>query len=85
MSTESSTPSRGSAYDLLSKPIADISDDDLAIIVDDLRKRRAFYTSGKADRPDKPPKTEPTAASKKQATLDILAGLDLKLPGGAKL
>lgn len=71
-----------SAYDLLTKPTAEISDADLKLICADLRKRREAYVESKGkrpDRPDKPKAIKPTDESRKQVTADLIAQLGLQL------
>lgn len=47
-----STPAHADAYELLSRPTLDYTDEEVAKVVADLRRRRtAFLTQGKADRP----------------------------------
>lgn len=73
---------RQSAYELYTKPILTITDEELEkVIIPDLRKRRALYKQGKGtpDTPGKKKASPTTASEKKQNTLDILASLDLKL------
>lgn len=73
------------AYALLSKPTLDLSDDQVELIVADLRRRRELYIkTGKPDRPAKPkaaPKAKATADDKKANTAALLASLDLTLDG----
>lgn len=70
------------AYSLLSKPTLDLSDAEVDLIIDDLRKRREAYI--KTGKPDKP-KVVKAAAKKLNAdekarnTAALLA--QLKLPG----
>jgi hypothetical protein len=79
--TENSSPEIG-AYDLLSKPTLDLSDAEVDLIIADLRKRRAAYVStGKADRPkkEKAATVKLEKDDKARNTAALLASL--KLPG----
>jgi hypothetical protein len=80
-SAPTETPTPPSAYELLSKPIGEISNANLEVIVADLRRRRAAYKNGTADRPDKvkAAKAAPKTPTEIQAlTADLLADLNLK-------
>lgn len=72
-----------SAYDLLSTPTLDLTDDQVEDIVVDLRKRRELYIkTGKADKAPKPkaePKAKATADDKRRNTEILMASLNLKL------
>lgn len=60
-----------SAYDLLSKPTLELTDEEVEAIVADLRVRRnAYVTRGKKDDPKKP-------VDKQQATADLMSDLGL--------
>jgi tartrate dehydratase beta subunit/fumarate hydratase class I family protein len=70
------------AYSLLTRPTLEITDEQLEIIVANLRARRAAYMAGTADRPDKPKAASAapkTAAEKDALTKALLGELDLKL------
>ncbi len=70
------------AYSLLTRPTLELTDAQLVIILENLRKRRAAYMAGTADRPDKPkaasakPKTQ---QEKDDLTKSLLADMDWKL------
>lgn len=71
-----------SAYDLLSKPVHEITDAEAELIIADLRRRREAYI--KIGKPDKPAKDKVVAAKldkdeKARNTAALLASL--KLPG----
>ena len=71
-----------SAYDLLSKPTLELTDDEAEIIVADLRaKRAAFVRTGKVDKPkaEKAAKVKLGSDEKARNTAALLA--QLKLPG----
>lgn len=70
------------AYALLSKPTLNYTDDEVALVVADLRKRRAAYVStGKVDKPKKE-KVEREKLSKDEKARNTAALLaSLKLPG----
>lgn len=77
------------AYSLLSKPTLELTDAQVAVVVSDLRARRARHVAtGKADAPRKAlakPKAEkPTEAMRKEASRNLLADLGLDL-GDLKL
>jgi len=68
----------GSAYELLTRPTLDLTDDEVSLIISDLRRRREAYVStGKRDEPHKQPREKPTAESKAALTASIAAGLDI--------
>lgn len=70
-----------SAYDLLSTPTLDLSDDQVQAIIIDLRKRRELYIkTGKADKAPKPkaePKAKATADEKARNTAILLSQLKI--------
>lgn len=73
-----SEPQAGSAYELLTKPTLNLTDDEVSLVIADLRRRREAYVSaGKRDEPHKPSKTKPTAESKASLTAAIAANLDI--------
>lgn len=70
------------AYSLLSRPVLELTDAEVEVIVTDLRRKRELFVSsaGKTrDTPGKAKASKPTDESKKAATADLLAGLNLKL------
>lgn len=72
------------AFELLSKPTLNLSDDDLLMIANDLRAKRIRFLKGQADRPGatapKRRKVEVTEESKELVTQHLLGELtNLKL------
>lgn len=68
-----------SAYDLLTTPTADLTDEDVELIIEDLRQRRhAYVTEGKKDEPHKRKKAPVTKEEKAENTAGLasLLGLD---------
>lgn len=74
-----------SAYELLSRPVLELTDAEVETVLADLRrKRHLFLTKGEADNPKKASKASAaklSADDKKANTLSLLAQLNLKLPG----
>jgi hypothetical protein len=70
------------AYELLSKPTLEISDEEALTIIADLRqRRRAYLTSGKVDKPKKE-KVEAVKLDKdEKARNTALLLASLKIPG----
>lgn len=58
-----------SAYDLLSKPTLELSEDEIKLICEDLRKRRERFLAGQKDNPPKPKKAEPPKTAEEKAAL----------------
>lgn len=70
------------AYDLLSKPTLDISDDEALKIIADLRaRRRAYLATGKVDKPKKEKVTAKKLDADEKARNTALLLAQLKLPG----
>lgn len=68
------------AYELLSRPTLELTDNEVDLIIADLRKRRAAYLEGTADTPKKAAAAKPVKASveEKQAnTLSLLAKIGM--------
>lgn len=70
------------AYDLLSKPTLEISDDEALKIIADLRaRRRAYLATGKVDKPKKEKVTAKKLDADEKARNTALLLAQLKLPG----
>jgi len=83
-------PQTPDAYELLSKPTLELSDAEVALVVEDLRRRRkAYVQTGKVDKPkkEKVAAVKLDADEKKRNTQLLLAQLNmpsldsLKKPG----
>lgn len=58
-----------SAYDLLSKPTLELTDDEIKAICVDLRARRERFLAGQKDNPPKPKKAEPPKTAEEKAAI----------------
>lgn len=72
-----STTAEASAYDLLSKPTLELSDEEVAIICADLRKKRERFLAGVKDNPPKVSKATPPKNAEEKAALTENIALDL--------
>ena len=70
----------GIAWELLSKPTLELSDNDLLKVANDLRAKRIKFLQGQADRPGSTAriaKAKPTAEEKAMRTAHLKQSLDL--------
>jgi hypothetical protein len=83
VASEPLPPEQLDAYALLSKPTLDLTDEEVARVVVELRKKRlAFVQTGKPDKvaKPKPEKAAPLSKEEKQRNNEALLA-SLKLPG----
>lgn len=74
-------PETRDAYALLSKPTLKLTDDEVEVIVADLRKRRQAFLAGQADKPARKSAARPkevSAEEKKQLTEQVAAQISLE-------
>ena len=70
------------AYSLLSKPTLDLTDREVEIVVEDLRRRRvAYLNTGKPDKPRKEKVTAEKLSKDEKARNTAALMASLKLPG----
>lgn len=77
--TDETLPTARDAYELLSKPTLQLTEDDVLAICTDLRRRRQAYLNGVQDKPKKvkAPAKAITAEEKLALTQQVAASLDL--------
>lgn len=75
-------PAAIDAYELLSKPTNDLTDDEVKAIVEDLRRRRqAYVKTGKVDKPKKEKAAAKKLDADEKARNTQLLLAQLKIPG----